>query len=48
VIDLALADYTELVDRGQADADTSDSIARHLLRDAIIYVMPNVCPDGTW
>jgi murein tripeptide amidase MpaA len=26
----------------------SDSIARHLLRDAVIYVMPNVCPDGTW
>lgn len=28
--------------------DPSDSIARHFLRDAIIYVMPNVCPDGTW
>jgi murein tripeptide amidase MpaA len=28
--------------------DPSDAIARHLLRDAVIYVMPNVNPDGTW
>jgi hypothetical protein len=28
--------------------DSTDAIARHLLRDAVVYVMPNVCPDGTW
>lgn len=28
--------------------DKTDAVARHLLRDAIVYVMPNVCPDGTW
>lgn len=28
--------------------DPTDAVARHLLRDAIVYVMPNVCPDGTW
>ncbi|KAF6262183.1 peptidase M14, carboxypeptidase A [Scenedesmus sp. NREL 46B-D3] len=25
-----------------------DAISRHLLRDACVYVMPNVNPDGTW
>jgi hypothetical protein len=28
--------------------DKHDAIARHLLRDACVYVMPNVNPDGTW
>jgi murein tripeptide amidase MpaA len=28
--------------------DKNDAVTRHLLRDAIVYVMPNVCPDGTW
>lgn len=28
--------------------DPTDAVARHILRDAIVYVMPNVCPDGTW
>lgn len=28
--------------------DSHDAIARHLLRDACVFVMPNVCPDGTW
>jgi murein tripeptide amidase MpaA len=28
--------------------DKHDAIARHLLRDACVHVMPNVNPDGTW
>eukprot|EP00879_Flechtneria_rotunda_P018014 GHRR01018879.1.p1 GENE.GHRR01018879.1~~GHRR01018879.1.p1 ORF type:complete len:337 (+),score=67.21 GHRR01018879.1:316-1326(+) len=28
--------------------DPHDAVSRHLLRDAVMYVMPNVCPDGTW
>lgn len=28
--------------------DSHDAISRHLLRDAVVYVCPNVCPDGTW
>lgn len=28
--------------------DSHDAVARHLLRDACVFVMPNVNPDGTW
>lgn len=26
----------------------ADAISRHLLRDAVIYAVPNMNPDGTW
>lgn len=28
--------------------DKHDPIARALQDKAVLYVMPNVCPDGTW
>lgn len=28
--------------------DPHDAVSRHLLRDAVLYVCPNVCLDGTW
>lgn len=28
--------------------DPADAVARHLLRDAVVYVVPNANPDGTW
>eukprot|EP00878_Enallax_costatus_P010763 GHUV01011240.1.p1 GENE.GHUV01011240.1~~GHUV01011240.1.p1 ORF type:complete len:336 (+),score=49.72 GHUV01011240.1:1466-2473(+) len=28
--------------------DSHDAVSRHMLKDAVLYICPNVCPDGTW
>ena len=28
--------------------DRHDPISRRLLRDTVFWVVPNICPDGTW